>query len=163
MRWRWLQALKEIAARRGIGLVYKTSFDKANRTSGAGARGVGLEAALPIFAEIRETLGLPVITDVHESAQCAPVAQGRRRAADPRLPLPPDRPSDRRGAHRPGGQRQEGPVPRALGHEERRRQARRRRRGRHPGDRARRRASATTRSSPTCARCRSWRARPARR
>ena len=68
-------ALKEIAARREIGLVFKTSFDKANRTSGAGARGVGLEAALPIFAEIRETLGLPVLTDVHEPAQCAIAAQ----------------------------------------------------------------------------------------
>jgi 2-dehydro-3-deoxyphosphooctonate aldolase (KDO 8-P synthase) len=69
------QALKEIAARRKIGLVFKSSFDKANRTSGSAARGVGVNAALPIFAEIRETLGLPVITDVHESSQCAPVAQ----------------------------------------------------------------------------------------
>jgi 2-dehydro-3-deoxyphosphooctonate aldolase (KDO 8-P synthase) len=68
-------ALKEIAARRQIGLVFKTSFDKANRTSGGAARGVGLEAALPIFAEIRESLGLPVLTDVHESEQCALAAQ----------------------------------------------------------------------------------------
>jgi 2-dehydro-3-deoxyphosphooctonate aldolase (KDO 8-P synthase) len=68
-------ALKEIAARVGIGLVYKTSFDKANRTSGASARGIGLDAALPIFAEIRESTGLPVLTDVHEPAQCASVAQ----------------------------------------------------------------------------------------
>ncbi|HLX97611.1 MAG TPA: 3-deoxy-8-phosphooctulonate synthase [Roseiarcus sp.] len=68
-------ALKEIAARRGIGLVFKSSFDKANRTSGSSARGVGMKAALPIFAEIRETLGLPVITDVHERSQCAPVAE----------------------------------------------------------------------------------------
>ncbi len=68
-------ALKEISARRSIGLVYKTSFDKANRTSGSGARGLGLDAALSVFAEIRETLGLPVITDVHESAQCAHVAE----------------------------------------------------------------------------------------
>jgi 2-dehydro-3-deoxyphosphooctonate aldolase (KDO 8-P synthase) len=68
-------ALKEIAARRKIGLVFKTSFDKANRTSGAGARGLGLEAALSIFAEIRETLGLPVLTDVHESPQCGLAAQ----------------------------------------------------------------------------------------
>jgi 2-dehydro-3-deoxyphosphooctonate aldolase (KDO 8-P synthase) len=68
-------ALKEIAGRRAIGLVYKSSFDKANRTSGAAARGVGLEASLPIFAEIRETLGLPVITDVHESGQCALIAE----------------------------------------------------------------------------------------
>ena len=68
-------ALKEIAARLKIGLVYKTSFDKANRTSASGARGMGLEKALPIFAEIRETLGLPVLTDVHEAEQCAPVAE----------------------------------------------------------------------------------------
>jgi 2-dehydro-3-deoxyphosphooctonate aldolase (KDO 8-P synthase) len=67
-------ALKEIAARLNIGLVYKTSFDKANRTSGDSARGMGLEQALPIFAEIREKLQLPVLTDVHEAAQCAEVA-----------------------------------------------------------------------------------------
>lgn len=68
-------ALKEIAARVGIGLVFKTSFDKANRTSASGARGIGLAQALPIFAEIRETLGLPVLTDVHENDQCARVAE----------------------------------------------------------------------------------------
>jgi 2-dehydro-3-deoxyphosphooctonate aldolase (KDO 8-P synthase) len=66
-------ALKEIAARLGIGLVYKTSFDKANRTSANSARGLGLDAALPVFAEIQAT-GLPVLTDVHEPAQCARVA-----------------------------------------------------------------------------------------
>jgi 2-dehydro-3-deoxyphosphooctonate aldolase (KDO 8-P synthase) len=68
------QALREICARLGIGLVYKSSFDKANRTSLRGARGMGLTAALPVFAEIRESLGLPVITDVHEAGQCDPVA-----------------------------------------------------------------------------------------
>jgi 2-dehydro-3-deoxyphosphooctonate aldolase (KDO 8-P synthase) len=68
-------ALKEITGRLGIGFVYKTSFDKANRTSAASARGIGLEAALPIFAEIRERLGVPVVTDVHEGAQCAAVAE----------------------------------------------------------------------------------------
>ena len=68
-------ALKEIAARVGVGLVYKTSFDKANRTSATSARGLGLEQALPIFAEIRETLKLPVLTDVHEAEQCARVSQ----------------------------------------------------------------------------------------
>jgi 2-dehydro-3-deoxyphosphooctonate aldolase (KDO 8-P synthase) len=68
-------ALKEIAARLGVGLIFKTSFDKANRTSGRAARGIGLEGALPIFAEIRETLGLPIVTDVHDAAQCAPVAE----------------------------------------------------------------------------------------
>jgi 2-dehydro-3-deoxyphosphooctonate aldolase (KDO 8-P synthase) len=68
-------ALKEIAANAGVGLIYKTSFDKANRTSGSGKRGLGLQASLPIFSEIRDTLGLPVLTDVHEREQCAIVAQ----------------------------------------------------------------------------------------
>jgi len=68
-------ALKEIAGRLKIGLVYKTSFDKANRTSAKSARGMGLDQALPIFAEIRDTLGVPVLTDVHENEQCARVAQ----------------------------------------------------------------------------------------
>ncbi len=63
-------SLKEIAVRLGIGLVYKSSFDKANRTSLAGKRGIGLDAALPVFAEIRDKLGLPVVTDVHEIQQC---------------------------------------------------------------------------------------------
>ena len=67
-------ALKEIAGRVGIGLVYKTSFDKANRTSVKSARGLGLDAALPIFAEIRDTLKIPVLTDVHDAEQCARVA-----------------------------------------------------------------------------------------
>ncbi|TAI64240.1 3-deoxy-8-phosphooctulonate synthase [Bradyrhizobium sp. Leo170] len=67
-------ALKEIAGRLNVGLVYKTSFDKANRTSASAARGIGLTEALPIFAEIRSSLGLPVLTDVHEPAQCAEVA-----------------------------------------------------------------------------------------
>jgi len=69
------QALSEMAERLGIGLVYKSSFDKANRTSGKGARGVGLAAALPVFAEIKERFGLPVVTDVHEREQCAAVAE----------------------------------------------------------------------------------------
>jgi 2-dehydro-3-deoxyphosphooctonate aldolase (KDO 8-P synthase) len=67
-------ALKEIAAKVGIGLVYKTSFDKANRTSSRSGRGLGLDAALPIFAEIRDKLKLPVLTDVHEPEQCARLA-----------------------------------------------------------------------------------------
>jgi 2-dehydro-3-deoxyphosphooctonate aldolase (KDO 8-P synthase) len=68
-------ALKQIADKAGVGLVYKTSFDKANRTSAASARGLGLDAALPIFAEIRESLKVPVLTDVHEAGQCARVAE----------------------------------------------------------------------------------------
>jgi 2-dehydro-3-deoxyphosphooctonate aldolase (KDO 8-P synthase) len=68
-------ALKEICGKLGIGLIYKTSFDKANRTSKNSARGMGLAESLPIFAELRETLGLPVLTDIHEREQCKPVAE----------------------------------------------------------------------------------------
>ena len=68
-------ALKEAAQRLGIGLIYKTSFDKANRTSANAQRGMGLEKALPVFAEIRESVGLPTLTDVHENEQCAQVAE----------------------------------------------------------------------------------------
>ena len=68
-------ALKEIAGRLRIPLIYKTSFDKANRTSASGVRGVGLKDALPVFAEIREKLGVPIVTDVHERTQCALLAE----------------------------------------------------------------------------------------
>jgi len=68
-------ALKEICDRLDVGLVYKTSFDKANRTSATSARGMGLENALPIFQDIRTRFGVPVLTDVHERDQCAAVAQ----------------------------------------------------------------------------------------
>ena len=68
-------ALVELTGRLGVGLVYKTSFDKANRTSLDGARGLGLEASLPILAEVREKWGCPVLTDVHEAQQCAAVAE----------------------------------------------------------------------------------------
>jgi 2-dehydro-3-deoxyphosphooctonate aldolase (KDO 8-P synthase) len=67
-------ALKEIAEAAQLGLVFKTSFDKANRTAAGSGRGLGLEEALPVFAEIRGKLGLPVTTDVHEAWQCAKVA-----------------------------------------------------------------------------------------
>lgn len=67
--------LAEISERLGIGFVYKTSFDKANRTSAASPRGIGLEDALPVFAEIRETVGCPVLTDVHDEAQCDEVRE----------------------------------------------------------------------------------------
>ena len=68
-------ALKEAAERLGIGLIYKTSYDKANRTSATAQRGMGMAAALPVFAEIRETLGLPTLTDVHEIEHCAAVGE----------------------------------------------------------------------------------------
>ncbi|MFN3353733.1 MAG: 3-deoxy-8-phosphooctulonate synthase, partial [Brevundimonas sp.] len=68
-------ALKEIGDRLDVGIIYKTSFDKANRTSANAARGIGLEGALPIFAEIREVTGMPVLTDVHNEEQCGIAAQ----------------------------------------------------------------------------------------
>jgi 2-dehydro-3-deoxyphosphooctonate aldolase (KDO 8-P synthase) len=68
-------ALKDICGRLGIGMIYKTSYDKANRTSAKAARGIGMAKGLEVFAEIRETLDLPVLTDVHDAAQCAPVAE----------------------------------------------------------------------------------------
>lgn len=69
------QAIHEIATRLKIGVVYKTSFDKANRTSAAGVRGLGLDDALPIFAEIKSRFAMPVLTDVHEAGQCARAAE----------------------------------------------------------------------------------------
>ena len=67
-------ALKEMTKKLGIGLVYKSSFDKANRTSLSGKRGAGLDAALPVFDDVRKEFGLPVLTDVHTEEQCAVVA-----------------------------------------------------------------------------------------
>jgi 2-dehydro-3-deoxyphosphooctonate aldolase (KDO 8-P synthase) len=68
-------ALKEIAAKAGLGLIYKSSYDKANRTSVSGRRGIGLKDSLPVFAEIREKLGLPTLTDIHEIEHCLPVSE----------------------------------------------------------------------------------------
>lgn len=67
--------LKEIGDRLNVGIIYKTSFDKANRTSANAARGIGLKDAMPNFAEVRETYGLPTLTDVHSEAQCGPVGE----------------------------------------------------------------------------------------
>ena len=69
------QALKEMADRTGVNLVYKTSFDKANRTSLSGKRGLGLSASMDVFNEIRQTTGLPLLTDIHTQEQCAIVAE----------------------------------------------------------------------------------------
>jgi 2-dehydro-3-deoxyphosphooctonate aldolase (KDO 8-P synthase) len=68
-------ALSEMAGKLGIGLIYKTSFDKANRTSLTAPRGIGMAEGLPILAEVRESYGCPVLTDVHGPEQCAPVAE----------------------------------------------------------------------------------------
>ena len=67
--------ITSMAKRLGIGVVYKTSFDKANRTSLKGVRGMGLEASLAVFKEIKETFGCPVLTDVHEREQCGMLAE----------------------------------------------------------------------------------------
>ena len=69
------EAIKRVTDRLGMPLIYKTSFDKANRTAAGAPRGLGLDAALPVFEEIRTTVGVPVITDIHEREQCAPVAE----------------------------------------------------------------------------------------
>jgi len=69
------RALKEMCDALGLGLIYKTSFDKANRSSVATARGLGMDKSLPILAEVRESVGVPVLTDVHEPEQCAVVAE----------------------------------------------------------------------------------------
>ncbi len=68
-------ALKEMADKLGIGLIYKSSYDKANRTSHASARGVGMDEGLEILARVKSQFGLPVLTDVHDAAHCAPVAK----------------------------------------------------------------------------------------
>ncbi len=68
-------SLKDMASKLGIGLVYKSSFDKANRTSHASARGLGMDEGLKVLARVKKEFGLPVLTDVHESDQCAPVAR----------------------------------------------------------------------------------------
>ena len=68
-------ALKEISDKLNIGIVYKSSFDKANRTSLKSQRGIGIDKALPVFAEIKEKFGMPVVTDIHEPGQCAAVAE----------------------------------------------------------------------------------------
>ena len=69
------EALKGMSDSAGISMVFKASFDKANRTSGAGARGVGLESGLEILAEVRREVGVPVLTDVHDPSQCASVGE----------------------------------------------------------------------------------------
>jgi 2-dehydro-3-deoxyphosphooctonate aldolase (KDO 8-P synthase) len=68
-------ALREIAQRTGVPIIYKSSYDKANRTSASAARGIGMDAGLAILSDVREATGMPVLTDVHTAEQCAPAAQ----------------------------------------------------------------------------------------
>ena len=123
-------ALKEIAGKIGIGFVYKTSFDKANRTSAKSNRGIGLDGALPIFADIRRTIRRACPHRRARSGAMRARCRSGRRVADTRLPLPADRSAGRRRRDRPCGQRQERPVSGALGHGECRRQGHRRRQSR---------------------------------
>jgi 2-dehydro-3-deoxyphosphooctonate aldolase (KDO 8-P synthase) len=89
--------LKEITGALGIPFIFKSSYDKANRSSGTSFRGPGMERGLEILAKVRRELNVPILTDVHSEAE---IPRGRRggRAADPGLPVPPDRLHPRRGA-----------------------------------------------------------------
>ena len=98
-------ALAEIAGRLGIGLVYKSSFDKANRTSSDSARGLGLDKALTIFDDVKRQTGLPVLTDVHDALQCGPVAEVVDVLQIPAFLCRPNRPPRRGGRDRQGSQR----------------------------------------------------------
>ena len=118
--------LKEITAALGIPFIFKSSYDKANRSSGSSFRGPGMERGLEILAKVRRELGVPILTDVHSEAEIAGGGRGGRRAADAGLPVPADRLHPRRGAERQAGEHQEGPVPGAARHEERHRQGPRR-------------------------------------
>ena len=118
--------LKEITAALGIPFIFKSSYDKANRSSGTSFRGPGMDKGLEILAKVKRELGVPVLTDVHTRSRDRRRGRGRRRAADAGVPVPPDRLHPRRGAERQAGQHQEGPVPRAARHEERDRQGARR-------------------------------------
>ncbi len=89
--------LKEVCTALGIPLIYKGSFDKANRSSGTSQRGVGLDAGLKILDEVRRQLHLPILTDVHDEVAGRPGGQRGRCAADARLPVPPDGLHPRRG------------------------------------------------------------------
>jgi 2-dehydro-3-deoxyphosphooctonate aldolase (KDO 8-P synthase) len=117
--------LQEITSGLGIPFIFKSSFDKANRSSGTSFRGPGLERGLEILAKVKRELGVPILTDVHDESQIARVGRGRR-AADAGLPVPADRLHPRGGAERQAGEHQEGPVPGTAGHEERDRQGPRR-------------------------------------
>ena len=151
--------LRQIAAELADPLVFKASFDKANRTSVESYRGPGLDAGLEILRRVKEATGLPVTTDIHEPDQAAPAGEvcdllqiPAFLARQTDLLWPPRR-------HGPGGTRQERAVPGPLGHAARRRQAGGRRLPPHPAWASGARFSATAGWSTTCGRfrrCRPW-------
>ena len=103
-------AIRDDLPRLDMPYVFKASYDKANRSSIDSFRGPGLTKGLEVLARVREEVGVPVVTDVHEAAHCCAGRRGRRPPADPRLPVPADRPAARGGRDGPTGDRQEGPV-----------------------------------------------------
>ena len=116
MPWRPPRRWSRCARARALGLIYKSSFDKANRTSAGSPRGLGLARGIEALAEVRARHGCPVLTDVHESQQCRPVAEAVDVLQIPAFLCRQTDLLDGGGAHRGRGARQEGPVPGALGH-----------------------------------------------
>ena len=106
--------LRDMTKALGIPFIFKSSYDKANRSSGKSYRGPGMEKGLEILAKVRKEIGVPVLTDVHTDGGDSRGGEARGRAADARVPLPPDGFHPRRGARRQAREHQEGPVPRAL-------------------------------------------------
>ena len=114
--------LKEICAKLNIPFIYKSSYDKANRSSGKSFRGLGMDEGLRILSEVKRQLGVPVLTDVHAEHEIEAGRLGGRRAANAGVPVPSNRFHPRLRAFGQTGQYQEGPVPRTARHEERDRQ-----------------------------------------
>ena len=111
-------ALKEICAALDVPFIYKSSFDKANRSSAKSFRGLGMDEGLRILAEVKKKIGVPVLTDVHEDTPLERSGGGGGCAADAGVPVPADQLHPERGAPGQAGEHQEGPVPGAVGHEE---------------------------------------------
>ena len=105
--------LRDLTRELGVPFIYKSSFDKANRSSGKSFRGLGIDEGLRILAAVKKAVGVPVLTDVHEDGRDRAGGGGRRRAADAGLPVPPDRFHPRLRGQRQAGEHQEGAVPRA--------------------------------------------------
>ena len=107
------RSLRDIAQRVGVQFIFKASYDKANRTSSQSYRGPGLTEGLRVLRRVRDDVGVPILTDIHEPAQAIEAARSRRRPADPRVPLAADRSARSRGENGTGRQYQEGSIPRA--------------------------------------------------
>ena len=111
------ERLADIARELPIQLIFKASFDKANRTSLSAYRGSGIEAGLKVLAKVSEVTGLPVTTDIHESHQAGCRRRSVHAASSSRVPFAADRFASGRGANRPGRSREKGPVHVSRRHE----------------------------------------------